>query len=769
MTLNTLMIQDSTSKFLTFTNFIDKLIPIKANPDFLLLQETFVKDAFHFSIKGYKHIFNSRASNLRGGGTLIYCAESYNVKQLSNDTFFISNILESSVAQIEIPGKSKFLIISLYRPNTNLTLNSADQIEAFMQALGDFLDIINEYNLPTFYCGDFNMDLFKISDANNIATSLLDLFGGFGFINLITKATRIANTSATALDLIFSNELSVLVKTGVLIDTPSDHFATFIELNLTKSKLKSDPYSSSRRFTNENITRFKSALINQNWIGVLGTNCVNTACNNFLNTFFELYEICFPITRVKANKKYTRINGFMTRGLLKSRSKNLKLAQIAKKSPTALNVSTHKNYRGLYNRLVRLAKKAYFNKKIRDAGTNSKELWATLKEAINIPSKNNVIGPILKNDVLIHDDTTKANFFNIFFSDIGASTAEHIPMVNKSFRDFLAPPSPNSFFMQPISEDTFANFTLSIKPKLSTDINGLSMKFISSIIHQVKRPLTHIFNTSISTGTFPERLKISKCIPIFKGKGDKTLVENYRLVCLVDNFSKPIEKILSSRLLDFFDETNFFLDSQFGFRRGLSTKHAILAIINYITKHLNDNKYVLGIFLDVMKAFDSVTHDILFIKLENAGIRGIALDWFKSYFQNRKQKVFLNGVYSSNVCRIILGVLQGSILGVILFLVMINDIQNSCPDLLCVIFADDNTSLVESISLEGLIEKANIGLDKLVTWYSANRLAIHPSKSKCMLFHNSNRSNNPILNINNNIIMNNMILNNKNLLPSKKS
>jgi hypothetical protein len=207
------------------------------------------------------------------------------------------------------------------------------------------------------------------------------------------------------------------------------------------------------------------------------------------------------------------------------------------------------------------------------------------------------------------------------------------------------------------------------------------------------------------------------------------------------------------------DESNFFLDSQFGFRKRLSTKHAILAIINFITKHLNDNKYVLGIFLDVMKAFDSVNHNILYSKLENAGVRGIVLDWFKSYFENRYQKVFLNGVYSDNLCRIILGVLQGSILGVILFLKMINDIQSSCPDLLCVIFADDDTSLVEDDNLEGLIEKANVGLDKLVNWYSANKLAIHPGKSKCMLFHKSNRSNNNsdnnLGNINNHVVNNN--------------
>ena len=115
-----------------------------------------------------------------------------------------------------------------------------------------------------------------------------------------------------------------------------------------------------------------------------------------------------------------------------------------------------------------------------------------------------------------------------------------------------------------------------------------------------------------------------------------------------------------------------------------------------------------------MKAFDSVKHDILYSKLENAGIRGLALDWFKSYFENRFQKVYLNNVYSSNICRIILGVLQGSILGVILFLIMINDIHYSCPDLFQIIFADDDTAMVEDSTLEGVIEKANLALSKLV-------------------------------------------------------
>ena len=114
---------------------------------------------------------------------------------------------------------------------------------------------------------------------------------------------------------------------------------------------------------------------------------------------------------------------------------------------------------------------------------------------------------------------------------------------------------------------------------------------------------------------------------------------------------------------------------------------------------------------------------------------------------------------------IVLGVLQGSILGVILFLIMVNDIHFSCPELCNIIFADDDSTLVEDISLEGVIEKANLGLSKLVDWYSSNKLAIHPGKSKCMLFHNSNRrnlssnnNNNDQIDIQNDLVANNTYL-----------
>ena len=113
---------------------------------------------------------------------------------------------------------------------------------------------------------------------------------------------------------------------------------------------------------------------------------------------------------------------------------------------------------------------------------------------------------------------------------------------------------------------------------------------------------------------------------------------------------------------------NFFDQNQFGFRENRSTFHAVFKMLNFISTGSNENNYVAAIFLDISKAFDSVTPSILLAKLSHYGIRGVALSWFKSFLSNRKQKVKVNGVWSNTLQDIVLGVLQGSILGVLLFL-----------------------------------------------------------------------------------------------------
>ena len=280
----------------------------------------------------------------------------------------------------------------------------------------------------------------------------------------------------------------------------------------------------------------------------------------------------------------------------------------------------------------------------------------------------------------------------IFFSNIGKETIAGIPPTSISYTTFLPPSNPKSIFLWPVVTDNIIETINSFEKKTSKDINDISVNFLNGHGYEISIPLCHIFNLSVEHGIFPDKMKTSKTVPVFKKSGSPLEMTNYRPISLINVFYKIFEKLVSTQLISFLIKSDFFYDKQFGFLPGRSTNQAVMQIINYISAAWNDNKIVGGVFLDVQKAFDSINHQILFDKLENAGIRGVALDWFKSYMHNRKQRVKVGQELSNNIKNIELGVLQGSILGVILFLIYINDIYQS-SSLFSVLFADDISCL----------------------------------------------------------------------------
>ena len=172
--------------------------------------------------------------------------------------------------------------------------------------------------------------------------------------------------------------------------------------------------------------------------------------------------------------------------------------------------------------------------------------------------------------------------------------------------------------------------------------------------------LDKIFNLSSTSGVYPDKLKIAKVVPIHK-KGDHTSLNNYRPISILNTINKIFEKILHVRLTKYIDDFNLLYKFQFGFRKNHSTELALIEMVDQIRKSMDNGNITCGVFVDLSKAFDTVNHDILIGKLEHYGIRGTALELFKSYLQNRKQYTSLNK-YKSNTNTINWGVPQGSIL-----------------------------------------------------------------------------------------------------------
>ena len=249
-------------------------------------------------------------------------------------------------------------------------------------------------------------------------------------------------------------------------------------------------------------------------------------------------------------------------------------------------------------------------------------------------------------------------------------------------------------------------------------------------------------------------MKIEKIVPVFKA-GNKKVLNNNRPISILPAFSKMLVKLASVCLIHFLESQDILYKHQYGFRQNYSTIHPILHLLNDIS-NANDNKskdITLAIFLDMSKAFDTISHDILLHKLEHYGIRGTCKDWFASYLTNRFQYTEILGEKSTYL-NINTVVPQGSILGPILFLIYVNDINN-CSNLNVLCFADDTTTYKSGSNIEDLVCNVNIQLEFIYTWLCCNKLSLNINKTSYTIFRPQSNAHN---NLNNSLLINHEVI-----------
>ena len=576
-------------------------------------------------------------------------------------------------------------------------------------------------------------------------------------------------TSASCIDNIITNPAPTEFNlfTGILKEDISDHFPIFYCLSNSLPNITTEFLPRpTRNFSKANLGNLTNLLAKADWSEVISENDINIASEKFNSVLVTKLDSTCPHISLKPSKKRRTINQTWFTPGLKVSSKRKK--RLYKKSLRRADLLPfYRRYRNIYNTLIKRAKMNYFHKNLQEAIPDTKKTWSILKEIISKAS-NKCSTPDKLNLEMPNEFTTQivdpkviADYFNSFFSSVGQRYSETEPLENciNPLELLVSIPISHTLYLLPTDEKEIIETCMNIKSKSSSGYDQISSKLLKLIIPNIAKPLCHIFNQSLLTGTFPDPYKIAKVIPVYKS-GDKSNPNNYRPISLLPVISKLLEKLVYKRVISFIFKHNIICPEQYGFIKGRSTEHAILDIIHKITNSIENRKLTLGVFLDLSKAFDTISHSILLEKLAHYGLRGVGGTWFRSYLNNRSQYIHTDKATSTSQ-PVNFGVPQGSVLGPLLFLLYINDLPAISSVISFLLFADDTSGLFSAPTLDELFDSVNNELRKLSTWFISNKLTLNVSKTYSVLFMTRQKEKHveysPIshsLNLNNTLIKN---------------
>jgi len=688
----------------------------------IAISETWATDqnVNNMQIPGYTLFGKPRSS--RGGGASLYIRDNISCTIRPDLSVDISGICESVFVEISSDFKRKTIVGCVYRaPNND------------MELFNDKFDVLlHKLNKEHAYCaiaGDYNINLLNNNVHTDTSAFVDNIFSQL-FIPVISRPTRYSNNNSTLIDNIIVNSFSDNCTSGILLSDISDHLPIFHVYDGNVIANTRESVKSMRIVNDSNINNFCQRMSVVNWNSVYDNLDVDESYNLFHNDFLDVYNACFPIKHVRKKHKYVD-KPWITTGILKSIKKKHHLFKQSFIKKDANAISKYKKYKNKLTKVIKLSQHQYYLDRFENCKNNIQQTWREIKNIIYDGRNFSSINEININGNLTETSANITKAFNEYFVNIGPNLAKNIKNVNGNSTMYIDRIR-DSLFLQPIDEIELYNTVNLLPINKAPGHDELSASVVKSVIGNIAKPLTHIFNLSFSLGKFPSKLKLAKVVPIFKSD-DKLLVSNYRPISVLPVFSKILEKLMYNRMIGFIEKHNILSSSQFGFREHHSTSMALVKLIDKITRELDNKCYSIGIFLDLSKAFDTIDHKILLDKLQCYGFRGIALDWLTSYISSRSQFVSINGNNSLPLA-LRTGVPQGSILGPLLFILYINDIIKVNTDVELLLFADDTNMFLHDTDIDSLSVRANKALFDISMWFKLNKLSVNIKKCNFILF-----------------------------------
>lgn len=697
--------------------------------DCLLVTETWLHDEIPNGLLDPKAMYNVlRCDRIggTGGGVCVLIRRSFQIVQLDlhQDRSPVGyEVLAFDCIDFYVP----YRIFVVYRPPTCCSENNAMALDVTSQLVSCIEGNLNKSG-PTIIFGDFNcpgIDWQTMQCAADlIQEKLYDFVVCNGFMQYTPGPTRLSNT----LDLVFVNDpLLVSDVTVVAPFSTSDHSSVIVDILCTKQSLTSE----SNEPTKQRIFKWKCGdyvgmclyLKEYNWSDMFAFNLTaDDLWHAFCEVLDKAIELFVPSVLTDYNQHTKTSRTHYPKYIHRSITRKRCLWRQHRRFPD--NHMIKAQYCAV-SRHCKAAIEQYersLEEKIVAAG-NSGEFFKYINKRLGY---SHDVGLLKNTDgTCVRTNADKADVLNLFFSSVNVVDNGVVPELParvsaEILLDYV-------YF----DSDVISRLCKKIKSKSSKGPDGYSSYLLKQIVPAIAGPIGTMFQSFMSIGKIPREWKTAIITPIFK-KGVSSEPSNYRPVSLTSVFCKLMERVIALDLINYLNNHKLINKQQHGFLKNRCTDTNLLEALSDWTLNIENSRHQTVAYVDFAKAFDSVCHNKLLLKLKQYGICGLLLEWIRDFLTGRTHRTKVGNAVS-NVSCITSGVIQGSCLGPVLFLIYVNDLVDIFTDGVAAKLYADDVKLYSSVIANEGNERTTLqeNLYKLAKW--ANDWQLPISLTKCYI------------------------------------
>ena len=683
------------------------------NPDIIGVTESWTSSCIldsELSVDGYDLFRQDRPVNHNGGGVLLYVKSSLCAVQCSLSVKFPEQVW---CYLLDSKGHRLYIGVCYRSPSDNIFgSGNHDLLQGIVNELGStrkHFVLMGDCNYRYLSWPPLLHDHCNLVEASQFYHCIED--------NFFTQHVDFCTRRDAILDLVITDEPNMvynMLDLGPFLG--SDHNALSWQL-----EINTQVESPRRRIFDYNkgdIAALKCELNKIDWNVILHQLNAEESWNVF-KAKIECLEEKYVPTKIVGTKRKKPL--WMSRKALKAVQKRRQVYKKYKDVNHPAYTQANKNAR----LMIKKARKDFEKKLAKDIKADRKSFFAYARSKCKSKVKVGLIED--SQGKLQEDSRVKAELLNDFFSSVFTREDDSdIPVLN--------PMSEVKLQDIDVHVDIIKKKLTILKEDKAAGDDNLSPSILKGISDEVAYPVAVIFRRSLDTGCVPRDWRTANITPIFK-KGSRHHAGNYRPVSLTSQISKVVESIIRDELVQHLNNNNLIRNSQHGFRKGYSCTTNMLEFLETVTAEIDAKHNLDTVYLDLAKAFDKVPHQRLILKLKAHGIDGLVGNWIKSWLSDRWQRVCLDGTYS-HWTHVWSGVPQGSVLGPVLFLIFINDLDISISSNVLK-FADD-TKLYRVVDNEQDGHMLQRDLDVLCKWAETWKMSFNVDKCKVLHYGKGN-------------------------------